>query len=120
MMRYPFIPRQVFICLALLVLPTGSWAESPDPLDAQAATPAVHYQSPLKAYQGFSEQPLHDWREANELVGRIGGWRTYAQEPYAQEPHAEEPYSQETPAQQPSEPAVKPPAKPMEQHHGHH
>ena len=71
--------------------------------DVQAATPALHYQSPLKAYQGFSEQPLHNWHEANELVGRIGGWRTYAQEPW------------ESP---PAEPAVEPSAK--EQHHGHH
>lgn len=103
MMGFPFIRRQAFTCLVLLVLPLGSRAESPDPLDVQAATPALHYQSPLKAYQGFSEQPLHNWHEANELVGRIGGWRTYAQEPW------------ESP---PAEPAVEPSAK--EQHHGHH
>lgn len=105
-----FFARWAFACLVLLVLPASAWAELPDPLDAQAATPAVHYQSPLKTYQGFSEQPLHDWREANELVGRIGGWRTYAQEPYAEE----------VSTQQPTEPAVELPAKPMEQHHGHH
>ena len=110
MMRFFFARRQAFICLAWL-LPAGSWAESPDPLDAQAATPALHYQSPLKAYQGFTEQPLHDWREANDLVGRIGGWRTYAQEPYAQETE-----TQATPAQQPAERL----SKPMEAHHGHH
>ena len=103
MMGFPFIRRQVFTWLALLVLPAGSWAESPDPLNAEAATPALHYQSPLKAYQGFSEQPLHNWREANELVGRIGGWRTYAQEPW------------ESPS---AEPAGEPSAK--EQPHGHH
>lgn len=106
MMHFPFARRQAFVCLALLVLPVGSWAESPDPLDAQAVTPALHYQSPLKAYQVYSEQPLHNWREANDLVGRIGGWRSYAQEPY----------TQETLSQQPSEP----PTKPMEQHHDHH
>lgn len=109
MKRFPFARRQAFICLAWL-LSTGSWAESPDPLDAQAATPALHYQSPLKAYQGFSEQPLHDWREANDLVGRIGGWRTYAQEPYAQEPWAP----------QPADTAVEAPAKPMEPQHDYH
>lgn len=114
-MRFPLIRRWAFACLASLVLPVGAWAESPDPLDAQAATPALHYQSPLKAYQGFSEQPLHNWRQANELVGRIGGWRTYAQEPYAQEP-----YSQDVPAPQPAEPAGEPPAKPMESQHDHH
>ena len=105
MMCFPFTRWQAFICLAWL-LPAGSWAESPDPLDVQAATPALHYQSPLKAYQGFIEQPLHDWRGANDLVGRIGGWRTYAQEPY----------TQEVPAQKPAEPSTKP----MGAHHGHH
>ena len=105
-----FFARRAFACLVLLVLPVSAWAELPDPLDAQAATPAVHYQSPLKTYQGFSAQPLQDWREANELVGRIGGWRTYAQEPYAEE----------VSAPQPTEPAIEPPAKPMEQQHGHH
>ncbi|VXB78959.1 conserved exported hypothetical protein [Pseudomonas sp. 8BK] len=109
MMRFLFARRQAFICLWLL--PVGAWAELPDPLDAQAATPALHYQSPLKAYQGFSEQPLHNWREANDLVGRIGGWRTYSQEPYAQEPD-----TQTTPAQQPAKPSTKP----TEPHHGHH
>ena len=83
----------------------------PDPLDAQATTPALHYQSPLRAYQGFTEQPLHDWREANDLVGRIGGWRTYAQEPYVHEPN-----TQTIPAQQPAQPSTKP----MEAQHGHH
>lgn len=111
MMRFPFAGWRAFACLALMALPVAAWAEPLDPLDAQAATPALHYQSPLKAYQGFSEQPLHNWREANDLVGRIGGWRTYAQEPYTQEP-----YTQEIPTQQPAEP----PAKAMEQHHGHH
>lgn len=106
MKRFLFADWQAFACLVLLALPVASRAESPDPLDAQAATPALHYQSPLKAYQGFSEQPLHNWREANDLVGRIGGWRTYAQEPY----------TQQIPAQQPAEP----PAKAMESHHGHH
>lgn len=106
MMRFSFVGWRAFAWLAVLALPVGAWAEPPDPLDAQAATPAVHYQSPLKAYQGFSEQPLHNWREANDLVGRIGGWRTYAQEPYTQEPG-------ESP---PAEPAVEP----MEPRHGHY
>lgn len=111
MKRFPFADWQAFACLVLLALPVASRAESPDPLDAQAATPALHYQSPLKAYQGFSEQPLHNWREANDLVGRIGGWRTYAQEPYAQEPD-----TQAIPAPQ----SVEPAAKSMEPPHGHH
>jgi hypothetical protein len=84
MMRFPFAGRRAFVCLALLMLPFSTWAELPDPLDAEAATPALDYQSPLTDYRGLGDEPMHNWREANELVGRIGGWRTYAQEPWEQ------------------------------------
>jgi len=110
--------------LGLLALPTGAWAMSPDPLDAGAPAHALSYQSPLEHYQGWRDQPLESWRDANELVGRIGGWRTYAQEPYA-----EQPYVEEAVPEQPTRPAAAPGAEgslapartPMEhQHHGHH
>lgn len=78
-----FSRQQALACLVLL-LPIGAWAELPDPLDGAAATKALDYQSPLKTYQGFREQPLQNWREANDLVGRIGGWRIYAMEPWEQ------------------------------------
>ena len=68
--------------LGMLVLPVGAWAAQPDPLDAEAATPALVYRSPLANEQGPDPVPLLNWREANELVGRIGGWRTYALEPW--------------------------------------
>lgn len=100
--------------LGLLALPASVWAVTPDPLDADAPSPALPYQSPLEHYQGWQELPLESWREANELVGQIGGWRTYAQEPY-NEPPAAEPK-----AAQPKAPAA-PDMTPMEhQHHGHH
>jgi hypothetical protein len=31
-------------------------------------------------YQGWRDEPLQDWREVNERVGEIGGWRTYLRE----------------------------------------
>lgn len=51
-----------------------------DPLDAGASTPAVQYRSPLADYRRHAEQPLGSWRQANETVTRIGGWRAYARE----------------------------------------
>ena len=65
MMRTLFARRQVFICLACL-LPINTWAETPDPLDSVAATPALEYQSPLNAYQPFREPELSNWREATK------------------------------------------------------
>jgi len=80
MIRFLCSGRSLLGCLSLLALPVGAWAAQPDPLDAEAVTPALEYRSPLGAYRGFAEQPQQDWREANDLVGRIGGWRAYALE----------------------------------------
>lgn len=35
---------------------------------------------PFKHYQGWRDEPLQDWRQANERVGEVGGWRTYLRE----------------------------------------
>jgi hypothetical protein len=51
------------------------------------ATPAqLSYTSPLNGYQAYTEQPVQSWQDANDTVGRIGGWRTYAREARTTEP----------------------------------
>jgi hypothetical protein len=71
-----------------LVFAASAQAQSaparPDPLDAKVAVPAVSYRSPLSSYRPYTEQAVGSWREANETVNRVGGWRTYARE--AREP----------------------------------
>ncbi len=52
-------------------------AEKPAPPIASPKSVPV----PSKAYKQFTpEEPLTDWRRANETVNAIGGWRTYAKE----------------------------------------
>ena len=46
----------------------------------------LHYQSTFEGYRRFSDEKVGSWREANDNVGRIGGWREYAKE--AQQPDA--------------------------------
>jgi len=41
---------------------------------------AVGYRSAFDGYRRYGEQPLMSWREANDIVGRIGGWQAYARE----------------------------------------
>lgn len=67
-----------------LALPGFLLAARPEPLDADAAVPAQDYRSPLQHYRTLPDEPLRDWRVANEQVGRVGGWRTYAQEAWEQ------------------------------------
>jgi hypothetical protein len=87
MIRFLCPGRPLLGCLSLLALPVCAWAAQPDPLDAAAAVPALEYRSALGAYRGFTEEPLQDWRGANDRVGRIGGWRSYALEAW-EEPGA--------------------------------
>lgn len=34
----------------------------------------------FEQYRGWRDEPLQDWRQANERVGEIGGWRSYLRE----------------------------------------
>jgi hypothetical protein len=67
-----FVGATALACAWLLGLPTAHAAEA-EPLEPAAATP-------FKQYQGWRDEPLQDWRQANERVGEIGGWRTYLRE----------------------------------------
>lgn len=65
----------------------NAWAQ-PVPPPAQ---PALPYRSAFEGYRPFAEEKVASWKEANDTVGRIGGWRAYArqaQEPKAAAPHA--------------------------------
>jgi len=95
-----------------------AWAEpaSPDPLDARVAVPAVLYTSPLARYQPLAEASAQPWREANERVGRIGGWRAYAREA-AQPAQGAQTETPATPAA--AAPSVKPPADAARPASGH-
>jgi hypothetical protein len=82
----------------LAVLPmaaaTQTAAPRPNPLDAKAPTAPLTYRSSLGDYRRFdADSPATGWREANDVVERIGGWRAYAREANAPEPAASAPAS---------------------------
>lgn len=52
--------------------------------------PALPYQSVFSGYQSFKEQPVSSWREINDEVEKIGGWRAYASEASNSEASASE------------------------------
>ena len=45
-----------------------------------ASVVGLTYRSALENYQPYSAQQVQPWRESNDNVGRIGGWRAYAKE----------------------------------------
>ena len=71
-----------------------------DPLDPAAAVPATPYHSVFKQYRALRDEPLRSWKEANDEVARIGGWRVYARE--AAQPDAAAPPRTAAPASAPS------------------
>ena len=60
----------------------------PDPLDARAAVPPVVHESAFARYRPHTDTKLRPWKDANDNVGRIGGWRSYAREAAQEEPVA--------------------------------
>lgn len=61
---------------ALSVLPAYAQPASSAPSEASAPV----FRSAMDGYQPFSDEKLVPWRDANDNVGRIGGWRVYARE----------------------------------------
>lgn len=55
-----------------------------------AGTPLApaRYQSAFEGYQAYSDEKLQPWKEANDTVGKIGGWRAYAKEAQGAQPAA--------------------------------
>jgi len=57
-----------------------------DPLQPGAAVPPAAYISSLARYRVAGDVEVGSWREVNDTVTRIGGWRAYARE--ASQPEA--------------------------------
>lgn len=52
-------------------------------LNPEAPIQSAPYRSAFDNYQGFVAPEIAGWREANEEVARIGGWKAYAREAQA-------------------------------------
>ena len=65
--------------------PAAPTSAAPPPMPAAAAmvsNQAAPYQfrSALEGYQPCGDNKRVPWKEANDTVGKIGGWRAYAEE----------------------------------------
>lgn len=102
------------LSLPLLLLATQAQAQTPapppppprqDPLDPKVQVPALRYESAFAQFRRAGDNPPLSWREANDAVARIGGWRVYARE--AQQPDPAPTVTPATPAPVPA-PATAP------------
>ena len=47
---------------------------------APQASPPAAFRSAMDGYRPFSDEKQIPWKEANETVRQVGGWRAYAKE----------------------------------------
>lgn len=69
---------------AWLALALGGAPVAAEPVRPAAQAPTLSqgltHRSVFDGYQAYAEPALRTWREANDEVSRIGGWKAYAQE----------------------------------------
>lgn len=51
-------------------------------IHSQKTVTGLSHQSATDLHRNYREITLQDWKAANDRVGEIGGWRTYAKEAY--------------------------------------
>lgn len=94
MISNPLFAFKAMLSWTLTFLAAAAFAQAPT--DTEVPKPALptklQYTSAIGAYQAYEDQPVQSWREANDRVGRVGGWRVYAKEikngKPAADPHA--------------------------------
>ena len=124
--RMPSAVQFASLATSLLVTLTAqsqpaAKAPRPDPLDPKASVPVLSYESSFSRSRLLTDEKPVSWREANDTVTRIGGWRVYARE--AQQPDstpnaAAAPAASAASAASAAAPNNK--AKPMPAGHGGH
>jgi len=81
--------RLLLACAAGLSAATGAGLAAPaDPLNPDVPVAPPSHRSAFDGYRRLADPKPTPWRQANDTVERIGGWRTYAREANAPPPDA--------------------------------
>lgn len=73
-------PSSMVALAMLLGLASTATAQPSAPKPTTAEPGAGLYRSAFSAYRRYGDEPVVPWKQANDVVGRIGGWKAYAQE----------------------------------------
>lgn len=105
-------PHWALVLVTVASLPAFGQTVSGGPAASSVSQVELTYRSTLDTYQRFNDEKVGSWRDANDTVGRIGGWRTYAKE-------GREPSGQSVPPPSgAASPATPPPARNPHEGHG--
>jgi hypothetical protein len=75
-----FVPVALAVVMPMAFAQTSSQPATPDSKSAASSAVTLSYRSAFADYRAYSEQPVVSWIDANEQVGKIGGWRVYSKE----------------------------------------
>ena len=80
--RLPLALLAVFAAAAdaQTAAPPSAPPRAADPTNPRAEVPAALHVSAFAGYRRHAEAAPTAWKDANDTVTRIGGWRTYARE----------------------------------------
>lgn len=92
--------------------PSATQGHASHTVSTTVDVPPLAFRSVFERYQSFRDEKVGSWREGNDTVTRVGGWREYLKE-------AQRPETNEAPAISPdSRPSAPPPNK-ADPHAGH-
>lgn len=111
-------PHWAVVLVGLAAMPAFSQTTAPVTPSGGAGSPVeLTYRSAFDTYQRLTDEKVGSWRDANDTVGRIGGWRAYAKEGQQAEPQGSPgPATTGTPSSPARAPAAAPAANPHEGH----
>ena len=85
----------------------SSFAQTPTPSNAASKADAMPVRSAFDGYRAHSDEPVSNWRAANDNVARIGGWREYARQAQSDQADRAEGATPPRPGAQDAKPGVK-------------
>lgn len=98
----PILSCAVFLTAQALAQPTPVVPRQ-DPLDPKADVPVLGHESAIAKYRRLRDEKTVSWRDANDAVARIGGWRAYAREAQQADPPASAPPAARQPGGMPAD-----------------
>jgi hypothetical protein len=105
---YSIFSRQ-WLLLAPLIFAAASQAQAQVQAQAQAPDTSAstpEFQSAMQDYKPFTDEKIVPWKQSNDTVREVGGWRAYARE--AAPPKAPEGQADPHQGHHPAQPGAKP------------
>lgn len=104
---FSFSPRQWPALMPLVFAATAHAQALQAQAQAQdAVAPTVQFESALRNYTPFTDEKIVPWKQSNDTVRQVGGWRVYAREAAQPDAPADtaDPHQGHHPAQQGAKP----------------